>query len=418
MCIRDRSGAYWGTIVSVNQDGSIEVDFSEGIGLKRLGPDEWAGAKLRPKAQNHEEQRLKPGADRSLWSAWATPVRVGKCHKNVVERLVQVLPEEVRRVGLFYTEDSRLHMPMTPDQWESISEMDFQHAIEHSVIGSVAWNGAGSSSEKPERVTDTWDELEDANLAGKCIRLPTGRGATLTELGRVHTEEHVARMMALGQDPTPKELLLAQLQANFVFFGEHTSDCAAAAVGGCLEAVDAVCSGEMESAACLVRPPGHHACPNAAMGFSVYNNVAVAAAHAIDTHGLNRVLILDWDIHHGNGIQDMFWDDPRVLYCSIHRHDQGFFYPGNNPAVGFEAGSPRMVGGPHALGYNVNVGWSTHEMHETEYPGDPEYAQALQNLIEPIAIEYDPELVLVSAGVDSAIGDPCLLYTSPSPRDS
>ena len=106
---------------------------------------------------------------------------------------------------------------------------------------------------------------------------------------------------------------------------------ALAAAGACASAVDAVLRGDDSNALCLVRPPGHHATPTRSMGFCLFNNIALAAQHALTAHSLDRVLIVDWDVHHGNGTQDIFYDDPRVLFFSIHRYGMGF-YPGTGDA--------------------------------------------------------------------------------------
>ncbi|RHY97586.1 hypothetical protein DYB31_015341, partial [Aphanomyces astaci] len=160
-----------------------------------------------------------------------------------------------------------------------------------------------------------------------------------------------------------------------------------------LSLVDKVVHGVARNGFAIVRPPGHHAEPTHAMGFCMFNNVAVAAAAAVAKFGLKRVLILDWDIHHGNGTEHMFEADPTVLYCSLHRYDdQGAFYPGT--------GAPDSVGSGAGTGFNVNVGWPGGGV------GDAEYLAAFDSLLMPIFRAYAPELVLVSAGFDSALGDP------------
>ncbi|RHY21138.1 hypothetical protein DYB32_009882 [Aphanomyces invadans] len=160
-----------------------------------------------------------------------------------------------------------------------------------------------------------------------------------------------------------------------------------------LSLVDKVVHNQARNGFAIVRPPGHHAESSHAMGFCMFNNVAVAAKAAVAKFGLSRVLILDWDIHHGNGTEHMFEDDPTVLYCSLHRYDnQGAFYPGT--------GAPNSVGSGAGAGFNVNVGWPCGGV------GDAEYLAAFDSLLMPIFRAYAPELVLVSAGFDSALGDP------------
>lgn len=165
---------------------------------------------------------------------------------------------------------------------------------------------------------------------------------------------------------------------------------ALAAAGACVAAVDAVMRGEDKNALCLVRPPGHHATPDRSMGFCLFNNVALAAQHARTAHGLNRILIVDWDVHHGNGTQDIFFADGSVLFMSIHRYGHGF-YPGTGAAD--ETGT-----GP-GLGTTVNVpvrfGASRADYHGM-----------FRNALEKAADAMKPELVLVSAGFDAHARDP------------
>src|SRR5262245_2928451 len=162
------------------------------------------------------------------------------------------------------------------------------------------------------------------------------------------------------------------------------------AAGACVAAVDAVITGKDKNALCLVRPPGHHATPDRSMGFCLFNNVALAARHAQKAHGLSRVLIVDWDVHHGNGTQDIFYADPSVPFLSIHRYGHGF-YPGTGAAD--ETGT-----GP-GLGANRNV--------PVRY-GTPrrDYHDVFRNGLEQMADRFKPELVLISAGFDAHARDP------------
>lgn len=162
--------------------------------------------------------------------------------------------------------------------------------------------------------------------------------------------------------------------------------------GGLLEVTSAVVHGKATSGVAVIRPPGHHAEPDRVMGFCLYNNVGVAAQVARTQWGVNRVLIVDWDVHHGNGTQEMFYSDPSVLYFSTHRYDSGRFYPGT--------GSAREVGTGAGAGYNINVPWPCGNM------GDAEYFAAFSQVLMPVALAFDPDLVIVSAGFDAADGDP------------
>ncbi|GCB81496.1 hypothetical protein scyTo_0022519, partial [Scyliorhinus torazame] len=151
----------------------------------------------------------------------------------------------------------------------------------------------------------------------------------------------------------------------------------------------------VQNGVALIRPPGHHAERDVACGFCFFNNVALAARFAQNLVGHKiKVLILDWDVHHGNGTQHMFEDDPSVLYISIHRYDNGSFFPNTEDAdytkVGIDAGE----------GFNVNIPWNGSKM------GDAEYMTAFHRLVMPISYQFQPDLVLVSAGFDAAQGDP------------
>ncbi len=165
---------------------------------------------------------------------------------------------------------------------------------------------------------------------------------------------------------------------------------ARAAAGACVSAVDAVLRGDDLNALCLVRPPGHHATPTRSMGFCLFNNIALAARHALSAHALDRLLIVDWDVHHGNGTQDIFYADPRVLFFSIHRYGMGF-YPGT--------GDADETGEGTGQGYTLNV--------PLRY-GTPrkDYRAAFRSALDDAANKIKPQLVLVSAGFDAHARDP------------
>ncbi len=171
---------------------------------------------------------------------------------------------------------------------------------------------------------------------------------------------------------------------------------ALAAAGACLAAVDAVvASGGRQppgdrNALCLVRPPGHHATPTRSMGFCLFNNIALAARHAKTVHQLTRILIVDWDVHHGNGTQDIFYQDPEVMFFSIHRYGMGF-YPGTGAAD--ETGRGKGLG--HILNAPIRFGTSRKDYHAR-----------FTNALEKAADKIKPELVLVSAGFDAHAKDP------------
>jgi acetoin utilization deacetylase AcuC-like enzyme len=211
------------------------------------------------------------------------------------------------------------------------------------------------------------------------LRLATPRDATPAELLRVHSEAHVARVAASAGRTVRFD---ADTQA-----GPHSYAAALKAAGAVVEAVDRVLDRDADRAFCAVRPPGHHAEPERVMGFCLFNNVGVAAAHAL-ARGLRRVMVVDWDVHHGNGTQAMFYGEPRVLYLSSHEYP---FYPGT--------GSLAEVGEGAGRGFNVNLPMPAGM-------GDPEYARVYRQVVEPIGRAFDPQLVLVSAGFDPYAADP------------
>jgi acetoin utilization deacetylase AcuC-like enzyme len=167
-------------------------------------------------------------------------------------------------------------------------------------------------------------------------------------------------------------------------------DVALAAAGACAAAVDAVLAGSDRNALCLVRPPGHHATPTHSMGFCLFNNIALAANRARTAHGLTRVLIVDWDVHHGNGTQDVFYEAPDVVFYSVHRYGRGF-YPGTGAAD--ETG--RGPGAGHVFNLPLPYGVSRKQ-----------YLAAFTTTLEKAADAIRPELVLVSAGFDAHASDP------------
>jgi acetoin utilization deacetylase AcuC-like enzyme len=169
------------------------------------------------------------------------------------------------------------------------------------------------------------------------------------------------------------------------------------AAGGAVAMVDALLAGEAPLAFCGLRPPGHHAEPEAAMGFCLFNNVAVAARHVLDSHGLARVFILDWDVHHGNGTNDVFHETSAVLFASVH---QSPLYPGTGPLSD--------VGSGEGEGFSINL-------PVPPGSGEPEWLSLVEHVVMPAARAFEPQLVLVSAGFDAHRADPlasCTLETS------
>lgn len=244
--------------------------------------------------------------------------------------------------------------------------------------------------EQPDRILKIRIRHNEFKLLERMKQLKS-RPATVNELTLVHSKEHVNLMKKIVKH---KDLEEAGKQYDSIYFHEKTYECALLAAGSVLQVVDEVLNGDSRNGICIVRPPGHHAESDCPHGFCIFNNVAIAAQYAITSHNLKRVLIVDWDVHHGNGTQHIFENNSNVLYISLHRYDNGHFFPKSSDA------DYDCVGSGAGEGFNVNIPWNRWGM------GDAEYMAAFQSIIMPIAYEFNPELVLVSAGFDAAIGDP------------
>ncbi|XP_045893712.1 polyamine deacetylase HDAC10 isoform X2 [Micropterus dolomieu] len=183
-------------------------------------------------------------------------------------------------------------------------------------------------------------------------------------------------------------------QYGDVYFHPNIYHCAKLAAGATLQLVDSVMTGKVRNGMALVRPPGHHSMRSAASGFCVFNNVAIAAQYAKQKYGVERVLIVDWDVHHGQGVQYCFEDDPSVLYFSWHRYEHQKFWPQ------LKESDYNSVGKEKGAGFNINVPWNKVGMKNSDY------LSVFCHVLLPVAYEFCPDLVLVCAGFDSAIGDP------------
>ncbi|HIQ23073.1 MAG TPA: histone deacetylase [Planctomycetes bacterium] len=230
--------------------------------------------------------------------------------------------------------------------------------------------------ERPERLRAIIRRLEETGLADHLVRIPA-QPAPLEWVHRVHAPQYVERVRSSCQSG------IGWVDSPDAPASSDSYEVALMAVGGVLAAVDAVVEGRVRNAFCAVRPPGHHALPNHAMGFCLLNNVAIAARYAQERHSLRRVLIVDWDVHHGNGTQEVFYRDPAVFYFSVHQHP---FYPGT--------GSQSERGAGEGLGYTLNVPLPSGS-------GDEAYQRVFEEIFEPAARRFDPDFVLISAGFDA-----------------
>ncbi|KAG2432239.1 hypothetical protein HXX76_009158 [Chlamydomonas incerta] len=256
--------------------------------------------------------------------------------------------------------------------------------------------------ERPARIIAVHQVLQEQQLMERCWQL-VPRQATDAELLLGHTEEHIRKVDALfdtAYPARPESLAGASYcfaepagsEKGDVYVCNDTASAARMATGCCVEAVNQVLSGAVSRALAVVRPPGHHAECERAQGFCFFNNVAVAALAALQHPGVKRVAVLDWDIHHGNGIQNILLQRPDALYLSLHR-DPKRFYP-------FTSGFAAEAGSGPGEGFNVNVPWLKKGM------GDGDYVAAFSLVVEPVLRAYQPDLVLVAAGFDAADGDP------------
>jgi acetoin utilization deacetylase AcuC-like enzyme len=234
--------------------------------------------------------------------------------------------------------------------------------------------------ERPERLTSVLRHLARTGILHTC---PSGtvREATDQEILRVHSPAHLAHVLKFAESGG------GQIEAD-TWLSAGSVKSARLAAGAAIEAVDAVVNGPRQRAACIVRPPGHHALADSPMGFCLFGNVAMAAAQAFQVHGLDRVLVVDFDVHHGNGTQDIFYDDPRLGFLSIHRYP---FYPGT--------GAADETGARAALGTKSNIPLRHGVLRD-------DYRSAFHKGLSTIADRMRPELILISAGFDAHAEDP------------
>ncbi|XP_059027286.1 histone deacetylase 9 isoform X8 [Mustela lutreola] len=270
----------------------------------------------------------------------------------------------------------------------------------------------GNSTTHPEhagRIQSIWSRLQETGLLNKCERIQ-GRKASLEEIQLVHSEHHsllYGTNPLDGQKLDPRTLLGDASQKFFsslpcgglgvdsdtIWNELHSSGAARMAVGCVIELASKVASGELKNGFAVVRPPGHHAEESTAMGFCFFNSVAITAKYLRDQLNISKILIVDLDVHHGNGTQQAFYADPSILYISLHRYDEGNFFPGS--------GAPNEVGTGLGEGYNINIAWTG----GLDPPmGDVEYLEAFRTVVTPVAKEFDPDMVLVSAGFDALEG--------------
>ncbi len=236
--------------------------------------------------------------------------------------------------------------------------------------------------ECPDRASHAYEAIKDSGLLKQCTPIGT-KVCQMVDLERAHSQAYLTRAQ--------KDISggLSQLSTGDTIVCKDSWSVAQKATGGILNTLDQIIEGTIDRAFCLNRPPGHHATPNRGMGFCIFNHVAVAARRAQAIHGVGKVLIVDWDVHHGNGTQDIFYEDDSVYFFSTH---QSPWYPGT--------GSREETGTGKGLGYTKN-----HPL-----PAGSGYSEIVENAFaDDLAHRMDrfkPELVIISAGFDSRMDDP------------
>jgi acetoin utilization deacetylase AcuC-like enzyme len=238
----------------------------------------------------------------------------------------------------------------------------------------------GRHSERPERLKAIHRELEKTGLAAKCRKLET-RVATVEELSQIHDRNYIGRVEQFAKEGG------GWIEAD-TFLSPKSYEVAQRAAGTALDAIDKVIAGQDRQAVCLIRPPGHHALIHEPMGFCLFNNVALAANHAIKRHQLERVLVVDWDVHHGNGTQDILYERDDVWFFSVHRSP---FYPGTGKKN--ETGSGRGVGTKFNLPLPFGI-------------SRKDYRTQFETMLNDAANKCKPQLILISAGFDAHAEDP------------
>jgi acetoin utilization deacetylase AcuC-like enzyme len=228
--------------------------------------------------------------------------------------------------------------------------------------------------ETPRRLQAIYEMLESRDMKGNYVAIKP-RSASHREIAMNHGETYID--------------LVAQTSGKRYYSldpdtqtSARSYEVALLAAGGFCNAIDSVIEGKVDNAFALVRPPGHHAEYGSGAGFCIFNNIAIGARHAMKKHGMKRILIVDWDLHHGNGTQHSFYNEKRVLYFSTH---QSPFYPGT--------GGIDETGRGKGLGYTINVPLRSG-------PGDAEFVRIFKRILEPVAERYEPEIILLSAGFD------------------
>ncbi|ODV93557.1 hypothetical protein PACTADRAFT_46491 [Pachysolen tannophilus NRRL Y-2460] len=288
-----------------------------------------------------------------------------------------------KKTGLCYDVRMRYHAKIYTSYYEYIDPHPEDPRRIYRIYKILAENGLINDPQLIGR-----NEIGDLML-----KIPV-REATEEEILLVHSEEHL-KFIESTTLMNKQQLLEATEKGDSVYFNHDSFLGAKLSCGGAIEACKSVVEGKVKNALAVVRPPGHHAEPDVPGGFCLFSNVAVAAKNILKNYpeSVRKIVIVDWDVHHGNGTQKAFINDPRVLYISLHRYEQGKYYPGTT------AGSADQCGEAEGEGYNINIPWASGGKD------DADYMYAFRRVIMPICYEFNPDLVIISSGFDAADGD-------------
>ncbi|KAI5096246.1 histone deacetylase 7, partial [Silurus meridionalis] len=398
---------------------------SEEMDSEELGPSFSNANKSRAESQREAETQeeqlsLQQTLILNQSRLWETQKQLQQLHRHTAQMALPMMLGGMHR-PLSRTQSSPAStshtlpdktLPISTATEPSISQPRFTTGLVYDSQMLKHQCTCGDNSSHPEhagRIQSIWSRLQERGLRTQCESI-RGRKATLEELQSVHTERHV---LLYGTNPLNRLKLdnrnltgiLSQrmfvmlpcggvgVDNDTIWNEMHTSTASRTAAGSVTELAFRVAKGELKNGFAVVRPPGHHADPSNAMGFCYFNSVAVAVKQLQQKLNINKILIVDWDVHHGNGTQEIFYSDPTVLYISLHRYDNGNFFPGS--------GGPEEAGSGAGEGFNVNVAFTG----GLDPPmGDAEYLAAFRTVVMPIAQDFSPDMVLVSAGFDAAEG--------------
>jgi acetoin utilization deacetylase AcuC-like enzyme len=268
--------------------------------------------------------------------------------------------------------------------WASVSKVGSIAFLHHDIF--LRHRNPEIHPENPERLAAIESAIAESDLASRIVRV-SPRFATLADLCGVHSSQYIERLESAAEMVKDKEDFV-QLDAD-TFMSSSSYDSAKLAAGAGLTAVDSLKSGNFAVSFVAARPPGHHARINRQMGFCIINNIALAARYATQKLGYQRVAIIDWDVHHGNGTQEIFYRDSSVCFISFHQYP---FWP-------YSTGWYTEDGEAEGKGYNINIPLPAGT-------GDRGHAYAWDQVVMPICLEYRPDLILLSAGYDAHLLDP------------